>query len=167
LLAPAREGPKESDLVEQIGDVVVLAIAFAALRSILGNSCVIGFHLVDLAMAPESSLVAQRAYRAGDPGWNVSVLIVALPIFLIAFWKLAARLEANAAIHRNKLFLIVLALLFVDTAMVAVTTIPSFLFEVISGTSMASALFKMAIVVVLYGAFLAYLLDELRKAGVR
>jgi hypothetical protein len=167
LTAPAREGPKQSDLIEQIGDGVLIVIAFAALRTTLSEVCSIGFHLIDLAMAPEPLATAQQAYRAADPRWNVSALIVSLPIFLIAFWKLAARLDANAAIHRSKFFLIVLALLFLDTARVAATTIPSFLFGVISGFPIAPALFKIAIVVMIYGFFLVYLLDELRKAGAR
>ena len=167
MIAPARDISKETDLIEQIGDVVLIVIAFAALRATLSNACSIGFHLVDLAMAPEPLAIAQQAYRAADPRWNVSVLIVSLPIFLIAFWKLSARLDANPAIHRSKFFLVVLALLFLDTALVATTTIPSFLFGVISDFPIAPALFKIAIVVVIYGAFLVYLLDELRKAGER
>jgi hypothetical protein len=109
-----RDASEEGDLIEQIGDGILMLITFAALRETLLHACRIVFRLIDLALSPEPLKIAEQLNRASDPRWSVSVLLVALPLFLIAFRMLSARLENNPLLRHGKLFIVVLVLFVLD-----------------------------------------------------
>jgi hypothetical protein len=160
-----RDASEEGDLIEQIGDGILMLITFAALRETLLHACRIVFRLIDLALSPEPLKIAEQLNRASDPRWSVSVLLVALPLFLIAFRMLSARLENNPLLRHGKLFIVVLVLFVLDAMVTAVTTIPVLLFSLISDAAVLSSVLKTTAIAIVYGACLAYLIGELKKAA--
>jgi len=162
VIVPMRDASEESDLAGQIADGALVLVAFASLRVTLWHASVVAFRLIDLALAPEPLTIAEQLNQASDPRWSVSILLVTLPVFLIAFRMLSARLENNPSLHHGKFFVLVLALLVLDTIMTVVTTIPGFLVSFLSETAALSSLLKIATIATVYGAFFAYLVCELR-----
>jgi Domain of unknown function (DUF5671) len=165
VIAPIREASEESDLIEQIGDGILMLIAFASLRETLWHACRIVFRLIDLTLAPEPLKIAEQLNRASDPRWSVSVLLVALPLFLITFWMFSARLENNPLLRHGKLFIVVLVLFVLDATVTAVTTIPVLLYGLISDAAILSTILKTTTIAIVYGVLLAYLVGELQKAA--
>jgi hypothetical protein len=170
VIVPLREASEENDLAEQIGAGILMLVAFVALRMTLWHAADVIFRLIDLAFAPEPLMIAERLNRASDPRRSVSVLLVALPVFIVAFRMFSKRLDRHPSLLHGKLLVVALALFVLDTTIVALTTIPAFLFNLISDAAALPNLFKIVAFSTVYGALLAFLWGIARgrfEAGAR
>lgn len=156
---------KDTDFVEQVGYGVLVLVTFASLRATVWHANHILFRLIDLALAPEPLLIAERLHRASDPRWSVSVLLVALPVFLAGFWMLTPRSGSGSLIARGKFLILVLAAFLLDSLVILVSTTSIFLFMLMSDTPALPSLLKIAATATVYGALLAYLVGEMRRAA--
>jgi hypothetical protein len=165
VVAPKRNAREETDFVEQVGYGVLVLVTFASLRATVWHSSHILFRLIDLASAPEPLLIAERLHRASDPRWSVSVLLVTLPVFLAGFWVFTAHFRSNSSVARGKFLILVLAALLLDSLVILVSTTSVFLFTLMSDTPTLPNLLKIVTTATVYGALLAYLVGEMRRAA--
>ena len=71
------------------------------MRTAIWHATGVALRLIDLALSSQPLLTAERLNESSDPRWNVSVLLIALPLFLGGYAILAHSLEEDLPVARR------------------------------------------------------------------
>lgn len=156
---------EQFDFAGHVGFALLVVVTLFSLRVLIWHATSVAQRLIDLALSSQPLLTAERLNVHSDPRWSVSVLLVALPVFLAGFAILAPRLEQGLSVGRSRILIAGLALLFLDTmaGLLGVELIS--VFTLTTECSMDAALLKMATTTLMLGAVLAYTAWEISGAA--
>ena len=152
------------DVADLVGFGLLVVVTLASLRFAIWRITSIVAHLIDLALSSEPMLTAERLNEGADQRWSVTVLVVALPLFLGGYAILAARLDDNLSIARSRVLIVGLGLLFVDTLVGLLGADFISIFNLMDAPSMDAAMTKIAATTLILGAVLAYAGWEISQA---
>jgi hypothetical protein len=165
-LAPRRYARSDKgDFAGHVGFGLLVLVTLFSLRVAIWHATSITLHLIDLALSSEPLLTAERLNEGADQRWSVSVLVIALPLFLGGFAILAHRLEDDLPIARSRILIAGLALLFLDTLVGLLGADLMSIFNLTSERSMDAALLKMTATTLILGAVLGYAGWEISRAA--
>ena len=148
--------PDQADFAGHIRFGLLVLVTLFSLRVVLWHAATVALRLIDLALSSEPLLIAERLNETSDPRWSVSVLLVALPVFLGSFATLAPRLEHDLPVARSWILIVGLALLFLDTLVGLLGADLISIFALTSERSTDATLLKMATTTLVLGAVLGY-----------
>jgi hypothetical protein len=157
----------EAEFAGHVGFGLIVVVTLIALRTAIWHATGVALRLIDLALSSQPLLTAERLNESSDPRWNVSVLLIALPLFLGGYAILAPRLEEDLPVVRARILIAGLALLFLDTLAGLLGADLISIFTLTSERSMDAALLKMATTTLLLGALLGYAGWEISQAARR
>jgi len=95
--------PDQTDFAGHVRFGLLVLVTLFSLRVVMWHAAGVALRLIDLALSPGPLLIAERLNESSDPRWSVSVLLVALPLFLGGFAILAPRLEENLPAVRSRI----------------------------------------------------------------
>jgi hypothetical protein len=154
----------EANWADHVGDGILMLAAFGSLRATLSLTASIGFRIIDLAYFPGSRALALEMNRGSDPTFGLSVLVVAVPLFLTTYWLLCRRLDDNWSLAHSRLHVIILGLFCLDTLFAAARSIPFFVYAILTGQSPEPHIAKLVVAIAAYGFLLGHFALQLRKA---
>ncbi len=154
----------KADFAGLLGFGLLVVVTLLSLRVAIWRVTSIAAHLIDLALSSEPMLTAERLNEGADQRWSVSVLVLALPVFLGGYAILAARLEENLPVARSRVLIAGLALLFLDTLVGLFSADFISIFNLMDAPSMDAAMAKMAATTLILGAVLGYAGWEISRA---
>jgi hypothetical protein len=157
--------PDQADFAGHVRFGLLVLVTLFSLRVVIWHAAGVALRLIDLALSPGPLLIAERLNESSDPRWSVSVLLVALPLFLGGFAILAPRLEQNLPAVRSQILIAGLALLFLDTLVGLLGADLMSIFTLTSERSTDAVLLKMATTTLVLGAVLGYAGWEISQAA--
>ena len=157
--------PDQADFAGHVKFGLLVLVTLFSLRVVIWHAAGVALRLIDLALSSEPLLIAERLNQSSDPRWNVSVLLVALPLFLGRFAILAPRLEEDLPVARSRILIAAMALLFLDTLVGLLGAELISIFTLTSERSTDAALLKMATTTLILGAVLGYTGWEISRAA--
>ena len=157
--------PDQADFAGHVRFGLLVLVTLFSLRVAVWHAASVTLRLIDLTLSSAPLLTAERLNENSDPRWNVSVLLVALPLFLGGFAMLAPRLEENLSVVRSRILIAGMAVLFLDTLVGLLGADLISIFTLTSERSMDAALLKMAATTLILGAVLGYTGWEITRAA--